>query len=49
MLDSKLYPYPISYFATLEEAVAYALEIKGYRELWLALVEAEMRGDLNPN
>lgn len=44
----KLYP-AISWHATLEEAVAYAQEIEGYRELWLVIVQAEELGLLSPN
>ena len=44
----KLYP-PISFCDTLEEAVALAKEMEGYRELWMALLWAEEQGVLSPN
>lgn len=44
----KLYP-AISWHATLDQAIAYAQEIAGYRELWEALIEAELLGLLSPN
>ena len=36
-------------FRTLDEAVAYALEVEGYRELWLAIIEADWAGALSAN
>ena len=44
----KLYP-PISFHANLEAAVAYAKEIEGYRQLWMAILWAEQNGVLSPN
>ena len=44
----KLYP-PISFHDTLEEAVALAKEMEGYRQLWMAILWAEENGVLSPN
>ena len=49
MIGSHLYPNLISYFETLEEAVAYAEEVAGYRELWQAIVEADLAGLFSEN
>jgi len=45
----KLYPNPVTYFADLDEAVAYANEIEGYRQLWMAILWAEENGVLSAN
>ena len=47
-MSYKLYP-PISFHDSLEAAVAYALEIEGYRQLWMAILWAEENGVLSPN
>lgn len=44
----KLYP-AISFHADLDAAVAYALEVEGYRQLWMAIFEAEALGILSAN
>lgn len=44
----KLYP-ALSFHADLEAAVAYALEIEGYRQIWMAIFEAEALGLLSAN
>ena len=45
----KLYPHKITFHDTVEEAVAYALEVEGYRQLWMAILWAEENGVLSPN
>ena len=48
VVSYKLYP-PISFHDTLEEAVARAQEMEGYRQLWMAILWAEERGVLSAN
>ena len=47
-MDSLLYPW-FRTFDTLDEAVAYALEVEGYRELWEAIIVADWRGAIGAN
>lgn len=50
MFDSKLYPWqPYRTFPTKEEALAYALEVEGYRALWEWIALAELRGFISAN
>jgi len=48
--DSKLYSWqPYRSFATLDEAVCYANEVLGYRQLWMTILWAEQNGILSGN
>jgi len=50
MTNSKLYPWqPYHTFDTRDEAIAYALEVEGYRQLWAAILWADENGVLSPN
>jgi len=44
----KLYP-AIPFHADMEAAVAYALGVEGYRQIWMAIFEAEALGLLSAN
>jgi hypothetical protein len=45
--NSKLYPWqPYRTFDSLDKAVSYALEIDGYRKLWMVILWAEQNGVL---
>ena len=46
---SRLYPDFIKYFATLEEAIAYANEVAGYNELWEWIAWADLNGVIGAN
>jgi hypothetical protein len=48
--DSKLYPWqPVQFFSTKDEALAYALEVAGYQELWEWITTADQHGFLSAN
>lgn len=48
--NSQLYPWqPYRTFDSLDKAVTYALEIDGYRQLWMVILWAEQTGMLSPN
>ena len=49
MIGSNLYPNAISTFDTLEEALAYAEEVAGYRELWQMILQADLIGLFSDN
>lgn len=46
--NSQLYPW-FATFATREEALAYAEELAGYRQLWEAIAAADLYGVISPN